>query len=357
MNKLLTNLFYNLESPVAFGSRDNLYKEARKRNKKLTRKDVISWLDAQLPYTLHKPARVNFKTRSVVVYDIDEQWQMDLVDLSKLSKFNDNYKYLLVIIDVFSKSAWVEPLKAKNAKDLKKAMEKVFKESKRQPKLIQTDKGTEFLNVPVKSLLAERNIKLFTTNSERKASIVERLNRTLKGIMFRYMTHTNQRRYIDVLPQLVSKYNNTYHRSIKMKPLQVTSANSPQVWINLYENKQLIKKNKSKLKIGDKVRISFEKKIFQKRYEELWTEEIFIITNVINGNPTVYKLKDLANESLKGTFYSHELQKVIDSGTYRIEKVIRKRKAADGSFHYFVKWKGYPEKFNSFVSETDIEKL
>ena len=119
----------------------------------------------------------------------------------------------------------IEPLKTKTSKELKEALLKVFLTNNRQPKLFQTDKGTEFLNTLVKSMLKHRNIKLFTTNSERKASVVERLNRTMKKIMYQYFTHHNTWKYIDILPDLVNKYNSSYHRSIKMKPKDVNSSN------------------------------------------------------------------------------------------------------------------------------------
>ena len=197
-NELFNRLYYSLDSSAAYSSKESLYRKAKKEDQSVTRKIVDEWLRTQLPYTLHRPVRLNFKSRPVVVHDIDDQWQMHLVDLSKFSRFNSGYKFILVCIDVFSKYAWVQPLKRKSAMELKLAIKNIFEKDKRHPKLIQTDKGSEFLNVHVRSILAERDIKLFTTNSERKASVVERLNRTLKGIMFRYMTKWNTRKYIDV---------------------------------------------------------------------------------------------------------------------------------------------------------------
>ena len=178
--------------------------------------------------------------------------------------------------------------------------------------------------------------------------------------MFKYFTKENTRKYIDVLPKLIWRYNNAFHRSIKMKPVDVNRGNAPKVWINLYEKKLQAnkpKKEQNNLKVGDTVHISIERLPFQKRYEEIWTEEIFIISHKIVGKPTVYKLKDQGNESIKGTFYFDELQKVSEPSTYRIERVIRKKKNRDGSILYYVKWKGYSDKFNSYVTEEDIEQL
>ena len=362
LNEFLTKLYYSLDSsPVSYAGAEKLFKYGKTLRPSLTRKDVNKWLSSQLAYSLHKPARVKVKTRPVIVYDVDEQWQLDLVDLSKLSKYNSGYKYLLVCIDILSKYAWVEALKTKTGSELKGALERVFKRDNRQPKLIQTDKGSEFYNASVKKLLQDRNIVLFSTNSERKASVVERLNRTLKSLMFKVFTRKNTRKYIDDLPDIVSRYNRSVHSSIKMAPVDVNSANTPLIWINLYGNRLQHSDGKSKMKktlnIGDHVRISTELRVFQKRYEEIWTEEIFIVTHKIFGNPMLYKLKDQHGEAIKGTFYGEELQKVIEPSTYRIEKVIRKKRDVNGDWLYLVKWKGYSDKFNSFVSGADIEKL
>ena len=357
LKSLLNDLYYSIESPVSFSGLEKLYNEAKQHDENVKRKDVKDWLSTQLTYTLHRPVKLNFKTRPVIVHDIDEQWQMDLVDLSNLSKYNSGFKYLLVTIDVLSKYAWIEPLKTKTAKELKEAIEKIFSSDGRQPSMIQTDKGTEFLNFQVKNLLKERKIKLFTTNSERKASVVERLNRTMKSIMFKYFTKHNTRKYIDILPDLVQRYNNSYHRSIKMRPVNVNKRNVPIVWINLYD-RRLSKnvKNNDKLNVGDYVRISIEKQPFQKRYQEVWTEELFIVTHcIIVKNFTIYKLKDQAGEAIKGSFYFEELQKVTEPDTYRIERVIRKKRDVDGKLIYYVKWKGYSDKFNSYVHAQDLQ--
>lgn len=354
MNELLNRLYYSLDSPVAFAGKDKLFREARKHIKKLKLDDVEKWLRSQSTYTLHKPVRLNFETRRVVVYEMDEQWQMDLVDLTKLSRYNSGFKYILVCIDVFSKYAWVVPLKTKSASELENAIRMIFNKDQRHPQFLQTDKGSEFLNAKVKSLLHRQGVKLFTTNSERKASVVERLNRTLKGLMFKYFTKNSTRKYIDVLNEMINKYNNSYHRSIKMKPNRVTRANSPQVWLNLYENGWHDKDNNNHLRVGDKVRISIEKTTFQKRYDQLWTEEIFTISHVIDSNPVVYKIEDYSQEAIKGTFYEEELQKVHEPETYSIERIIRKKRNADGTVSCLVKWKGYPEKFNSYVLQKDL---
>ena len=134
--------------------------------------------------------------------------------MSKLSKHNDGFKFIMVVIDILPKYAWLEQLKSKHVIGIKNALEHIFSETIRRPKVIQADKRTEFFNVLVKTYLANSNIKLFATHSERKAQIVERLNRTIEGIMFRYFTKKNTR-------FIASNYNASYHRSIKIAPKDV----------------------------------------------------------------------------------------------------------------------------------------
>ena len=291
----------------------------------------------------------------MIVPGKDAQFQADLVDVRNLSRFNKGYKYLLTCIDIFSKHAWVVPLKTKRGQELVKAFQTILS-SGRKPNKLQTDQGTEFLNRVFQKFLRENNIDFFTVNSGLKASVVERFNRTFKNKMYKYFTAKNTLTYIDVLPKLVKSYNNTYHRSIKMKPSQVTKSNEGKVWDTLYGN-DVDKRVRYKFQVGDRVRINRVKRMFEKSYLPNYTEEMFAIYKRFARQVPVYKLKDDAGEILDGTFYEAELQKVIkENDVYRVEKILRKRKRK-GVVEYFVKWKGYPDKFNSWVAEKDILKL
>ena len=291
----------------------------------------------------------------MIVPGIDAQFQADLVDVQNLSRYNKGYKYLLTCIDIFSKYTWVVPLKTKQGQELVKAFQTILS-SGRKPNKLQTDQGTEFLNRVFQKFLRENNIDFFTVNSGLKASVVERFNRTFKNKMYKYFTAKNTLTYIDVLPKLVKSYNNTYHRRIKMKPSQVTKANEAKVWDTLYGN-DVDKRVRYKFQVGDRVRISKVKRMLEKSYLPNFTEEMFTIYQRFARQVPVYKLKDDAGEILDGTFYEAELQKVIkEDDVYRVEKVLRKRKRK-GVVEYFVKWKGYSSKFNSWVAESDISKL
>ncbi|GFX09157.1 uncharacterized transposon-derived protein F54H12.3 [Trichonephila clavipes] len=146
------------------------------------------------------------------------------------------------------------------------------------------------------------------------------------------------------------KKNRVLHRSIQMTPASVTETNQSQVWENLYGKQNNKKVNKPNYRLNDTVRISKEKLLFEKGYEQNWTREIFTIHEIIRRNPIVYKLKDLTGEVIRGTFYEQELQKLMHSGYYPIEKILKTREK-NGKKEYFVKFLGYPEKFNIWVQD------
>jgi len=173
----------------------------------------------------------------------------------------------------------------------------------------------------------------------------------MKEKMFKYFTANNTRKYVDVLDNMVGIYNNTRHSSIKMSPIKASmKKNETTVWRNLYGGLHPEPPEKPKFSVGDKVRISKYKHIFEKGYTPRWTEEIFSISQVQYTDPPTYKIADYNGEEIQGSFYEQELQKTTQE-IYRIEKITRKR-----GKKLFVKWLGYPESFNSWVdNETLID--
>ena len=171
-----------------------------------------------LAYELDRPIQRKFKKRCVVSNGIDEIWAADLVEMGKFSKWNKGIKYLVMVIDVLSKFGWIGPLKAKKGETVAKAFQNIFK-SGRLPRKIWTDKGTEFYNRHVNELLKAHEITLYSTeNEERKSSVVERWNKTMKNKMWRMFSANNNTVYFDKLGELVDDYNNTKHRSIQTTP-------------------------------------------------------------------------------------------------------------------------------------------
>ena len=359
MEELLKTIYYDPNHPAGFGGVDAVYHAAQKENNDIGRNRVREWLSQQPTYTLHKGIRRKFKRNRVIVYGIDHQWQVDLVDVQNLARQNKGFKYLLTCIDIFSKYAWVIPMKDKKGQTLVRAFQEILEDG-RQPAKLQSDKGTEFTNRAFQQLLKDREIRFFTTNNETKASVVERFNRTLKERMWKYFTSKNTRKYIDVVDQLVSAYNRRNHSSIGRAPVDVKDTNEKDVWLTLYgdrsEKKKAAKKSRYRFKVGDQVRIGMTTQPFRKGYLPKWTEEIFRVVSVIDRSPPVYKLEDYEKEPIEGTFYAQELQKVLppSDDVYKIERIISSRKRR-GVTEYLVKWQGYPDKFNSYV--TDIINL
>ena len=306
----------------------------------------------QLAEELHKPITRNFRKRRVISHGIDKIWAADLVEMQKYSKWNKGLKYLLMVIDVFSKYGWIEPLKDKKAESVSSAFDHIFKKSKRKPEKLWTDKGSEFISKHFKDFLKRNNIILYHTQNEEKSSVVERWNRTMKNKMWKMFSTNNDTVYWDKLDKLVDDYNNTKHSSIKMTPTEASKkGNEKQVFANLYEDEIFLKPGKPKFSIGDKVRLSkYKRKVFDKGYTPNWTEEVFVIDKVNLTKPVTHNVVDLLGEKVEGSFYEKELQ-LAKQETFRIEKVVRrdnKKKKA------LVKWKGYSDKFNSWVDFKDL---
>ena len=190
-------------------------------------------LERDLANTLHK---TRFPTVPVIVGGLDDQWVADLVEVQPLAKYNRGIRYLLTVLDVLSKCAWLQPLKAKTGVALVRAFDKIVTQ-RRQPNRLQTDRGKEFYNRTFQRWLEEQGIQHFSTEGDAKASVVERFNRTLKERLYRYFTAANTLKFDDVLPELVQGYNATRHRSIGMVPQDVTWDNEEAVWKRLYEKR------------------------------------------------------------------------------------------------------------------------
>ena len=268
---------------------------------------------------LHKPIKRKFNKRRVLVSGIDKIWAADLADMTALNKDNEGVNFLLLVIDIFSKYGWIVPLKNKKGETVANALKTIFKE--RKPEKLWTDKGREFYNKDVKDL-----VELYSTENEEKSSIVERWIRTIKEKMWKYFTDNNTYNYMDVLPELVEDYNNTVHSSTKLTPIDASKEeNELTVWRNLYPDRYKINNLTPKFSVGDEVRITKKKKVFEKGYTTRWTEEIFTIKEIQNTDPITYELEDLQGEEIKGTFYEPELQKT-EQQIYRIEKIIKKEK-------------------------------
>lgn len=299
---------------------------------------------------IHKNARVNFPRRSVVMRDIDDLWQADLIDMQKMSTLNSDYKYILVVIDTFSKYAWAVPLKRKNKDCVFNAFKNIFGTG-RVPKNLQTDLGTEFYNVKLKSLTNKFNINHYSTYSTKKASIAERFIRTIKSKLYKEFSLKGNYRWINgTLEKLMENYNNTKHRTIGIEPSQVNT-NNKEIILNRYihrEKSKIFKSQNKKLGIGSFVRISKHKGVFEKGYTPNWSTEIFKIIKVQKTNPITYLIEDSKKQPILGAFYSQELQKTKHPDIYLVEKVLKRN-----GRKVLVKWLGLPSSENSWIDKSN----
>lgn len=301
---------------------------------------------------IHRAARKNFPRRHVVLKGIDDLWQADLIDIKSFHRQNYGYKYILIVIDAFSKFVWVYPLKTKCKSEVSSAFGNILK-CGRHPDNLQTDKGTEFYNDKFKKLMEEYKINHYSTFSVKKASIVERVIKTLKNKLFKQFSLIGNYKWTTkMLDKVVSDYNNTKHRTIKFKPIDVNTENENMVHINIKKSQKFTNiKNKIKFTVGEHVRVSKYKGCFAKGYTPNWSTEIFVVRKVNNTNPTTYLLNDKRGQNIVGCFYEKELSKTNYPDIYLIEKVIKKK-----GCKLYVKWLGLSSTENSWIDKAKLVK-
>ena len=214
----LRNLFY--DPMTGYQSRERLYQKAKESGLNVSRREVKEWLEMQDTYTRHKPVIKRHKFQKTYVNDLADQIQLDLVDMSKFSHKNQGYRWILTGIEILSRYGFAVPVQRKDTTHMTEAVDRLLQDFKigfgKYPNVVQFDDGKEFYNVGVKRLLEGKNIRYFSTKSDRKAAVVERFNRTLKTMMWKYLFKNKTQNWLNVLDKLTDNYNNTKHRSIGM---------------------------------------------------------------------------------------------------------------------------------------------
>ena len=304
----LYELYYNPKTGFM-----SAYKLYLKLNKQVPMKTIQDFLQRQQVHQLHQKPRSKPFFKSITVYSVNDQWQIDLIDFSKYSRWNSGFKYLFCGVDVFSRKAFVVAIKSKS--DTTEAMRFIL--AARKPILIQSDNGTEFLNNRFQSLLKENKVRQITVNvgDHKRQGLIERFNRTLESVISIYQESRKTNRYIDVLEEIVHNYNHSHHRGINDTPESRYQTNPKTGTI---QTKAL----NYKIINGNKVRILREKGTFTKGYEPSYSKSIY---NVVNGNGYSYSLVDSNGKELKETYKYYQLKKIEASDTYTNEQVERER--------------------------------
>lgn len=299
----------------------------------------------QIAEELHRPRRTHYDRRSVVLKSRDDLFQIDLAEFIPYHRQNKGYKYILFVIDCFTKYSWAVPLKSKRGADIVKAIEPIL--AKRNIVHVQSDLGKEFYNSKFSTLMKKYNINHYSTYSTLKASICERLIRTIKTKLYRELTAQGSHNWISILNKVMDEYNNSVHRTIKMTPTYADN-NPSAVIIRSTVNKT---KQKIKFRRGDYVRVSSNKVVFEKGYLSNWSFEIFTIAKVCNTIPVTYLLEDFEKNPIRGCFYEQELQKTKYPHNYLIEKIVRRK-----GDKVLVRWMGFPSKHDSWMNKNELEK-
>ena len=228
---------------------------------------------------------------------------------------------------------------------------------------MRTDAAKDFTSKKFQEFMKKEKIHHFVTHNETQANYVERFIQTIKSKINRYIVESNSERYIDVLQQLVDSYNNTWHSGIRYEPINVNKENENILWWQMYwpKKKYIPKKKRIKIiykfDIGDKVRLSYTKSKFDRKYTSKWTHEIFTIyKKFIHQGQPIYKVKNWFNEKLEGSFYQPELQKVniTEDNLYKIDNII-KSKGSGKNKKILVSWLGWPNRYNSWIPESELQ--
>ena len=359
----LSSVYFDPANPAAFSGLEKTWNVIKSEGK-VTKKQLKEWLLEQDTYSSYFPVRRKFNRPRTISPGVNYYWGSDVAYMLPFAEYNNDHSYFVVFIDIFTRYAYAEPLKTLRGKEMVEVMRDVFKTEK--PRYLYTDSGTEYTNRIVQRYLKQESITHYTSRNEKKVAHAERLIKQLKRKLLQYMNEKNTHEWVGTLQDVVQAYNNSYHRVINMTPAQAKDAKQYTVWSNQYFSKprnsqspKRLKKNKNafKFNIGDRVKISVLKKPFDREYDQRYTTETFTITDKrMQGNIPSYSIKDELNEPIVGWFYPQELLKVIvpSDKSYRIEKVLKRRKR-NGKTELFVKFRGYPKKFNSWVS--DVENI
>ena len=367
----LTRIYFNPRQPGSFQSFRKLQQAARQRgNTGLGVRRLKRWLQNQEPYSRNRLFLPRAIQRArVIVGGQYDQFDADLADLQNLSDSNNHYRFLLVVIDVFSRFVWVEALRNKMNNSVKAGFERIFQRG-RVPRRLRTDNGKEFTGNIMDDYYTTLNITHFVAMNEVKANYAERAIKTLKSKISRYLTHMQTGRYINVLQDLVHSYNNTKHNTIKMPPAEVNRNNEVPLWWMQYRptTRRPPPKIPFKMNVGETVRIPKLGNIFSREYDVRWTGEVFIIIERFRrDNINMYKVEDREGEPVFGTFYEGELQRVLPNTgrndadhQWRVERILNERRGADGTRQALVSFRGWPRFYNRWIpydeAQTDIDE-
>lgn len=359
----MDKLYTDLNSPAGFSGLNKLYREYKKIDPSIKRKDVQEYLNGKSTYTLHKVQANKFNRRRIIVKGPGNSIAMDTAYLTNISGANDGICYLLIIIDLYSRYLWIYPVKTMKSKEICSHIVDFFRNNIYIYNRITSDEGTEFTSKAAKAVYKQFNIIHYHVYSrEIKSSIAERVIRTIKEKIYKYLTETQQLRYIDRLEDIVAVYNMTNHRGLHGNcPYNIHLLNDPHkilafskiMYIN---NTKKMKQFSSLLSLEAYVRLKntgTTQNIFRKGYKIRNTREIFTIHKINKEHiPVTYEIQSLDSEKIKGIFYKQELIIVSKPDVFQVN-ILKSRKRA-GKLQYYVDYINFPTSKNSWINANDL---
>jgi len=380
LDQALASVYYNYGEEGALNNTPrHLLRLARNKIKdkrlltQLNMARIRLFLTRQSSYTVHRRmSKRAFPRRRIRLTARAIRADADLVELGDLAPWNSGYRFILVVIDAFTKYVWATPTKSKHMKNIAKALSDIFDSSGQPPQVLYTDAGTEFTGAAVQTVLKDNHVTHRICGGEAyHCPFVERVNRTLKEKMFQAMTAMHTRRWIDLLPRVVSTYNKTIHSTIGMRPGEATDDKTLTIWENTYKKERQGKQHRSPkyaYKVGDYVRILKEQTAFSRGFLPRFTWEIFQIAKQLNdrralaadGAPA-YLLKDMSGTLIENAvFYERELSRVDPSlvkgrrAIFPVHKILGRRKTKAGIPEIKVWWQGWPEKAAEWIPASQL---
>lgn len=343
--------------PAAFSGPGNISKIFNISKKAATK--VLEHIDSRtLHREYHRPPIYN----PYYVFHRRELIQGDLIDMQKVSQSNDNIKFVLVLIDVFTKKVWLYPLHNKSAEETSARIREWLENLNTKPRILQSDLGTEFTNNKVQQILRSFNVEWQAATGTIKAAVVERVNRTLKTMIFTYLSDREKLRYIDVLHLIKRSYNNKPHRSLKgLTPNEADKIRNELLvrGIHMMRYAKIEEKRKLDLplELGNTVRIKTSASgvsSSRRIYAEQFHGEYFRITRINRSMPiAMYYVQSLdSGEHIEDGFYAQELQRVRGD-IFKVERVL-KRRVRRGVPEILVKWQFFSSKHNEWIPEANI---
>lgn len=362
----LKRLYFDQAAPGSFQGIDKFWAHIKvdpERPRGLKKEKVREWLGRQEVYQVHSEPKRKYPTEAFITEYRDQFWDIDILILpDDKPKINRNFRYLLGVIDLFSRYVWGRLLRKKTAAETAKAFKSILEEG-RKCEVLRGDAGAEFHGAAFKELLKKEKIPYITAYGHVKANFIERFFKSFQMKLYRYSYHYNTSNFVDVVQDIIKSYNNSVHGSTGFRPAEVNDANTIELYDRVYKpilDKRAAEVVEPSFKVGDLVRISLFKDKFKRSYSQNWSEEVFEVWFVVLSHPPRYKIRDLKQENIQGSFYKEDLKRVNASEAkdinWKIERVISTRRLKGRRPQSLVQWYGYGPKFNTYIDTADLKK-